>query len=72
MEIYKNVNNLSSDSSAAILTAGILGEKYIGIIQGAELDNLADGSEIYNTQSALVLEDLIAKFLVGRVSSDEP
>ena len=37
----------------------------------AELDNLVDGSEIYNTQSALVLEDLIAKFLVGRVS-DEP
>lgn len=71
MEIYKNVDNLSSDTSAAILTAGVLGEKYIGLSQGAELDNLADGSEIYNTQSALVLEDLIAKFLVGRVS-DEP
>ena len=71
MDIYSQFNNLSSDSSAAILTAGVLGEKYIGLIQGAELDNLADGSEIYNTQSALVLEDLIAKFLVGRVS-DEP
>lgn len=71
MDIYKQFNNLSSDTSAAILTAGVLGEKYIGLIQGAELDNLADGSEIYDTQSALVLEDLIAKFLVGRVS-DEP
>ncbi|RLT92961.1 MAG: outer membrane lipid asymmetry maintenance protein MlaD [Ketobacter sp.] len=71
MDIYKQFNNLSSDASAAILTAGVLGEKYIGLIQGAELDNLTDGSEIYDTQSALVLEDLIAKFLVGRVS-DEP
>lgn len=71
MDIYQQFDNLSSDTSAAILTAGVLGEKYIGLIQGAELENLADGSEIYNTQSALVLEDLIAKFLVGRVS-DEP
>jgi phospholipid/cholesterol/gamma-HCH transport system substrate-binding protein len=71
MEVYNTVSNLSSDTSASILTAGVLGEKYIGLTQGAELENLADGSEIYNTQSALVLEDLIAKFLVGRVS-DEP
>ena len=71
MDIYQQFDNLSSDTSAAILTAGVLGEKYIGLIQGSELDNLVDGSEIYNTQSALVLEDLIAKFLVGRVS-DEP
>ena len=72
MEIFKNIDNLSSDTSASILTAGVLGEKYIGLTVGAELDNLKEGSEIYNTQSALVLEDLIAKFLVGRVSDDEP
>ncbi len=72
MEIFKQFDNLSTDTSAAILTAGILGEKYIGLTVGAELDNLVAGSEIYNTQSALVLEDLIAKFLVGRVSNDEP
>jgi len=71
MAINKDVDNLAVDTSASILTAGILGEKYIGVIQGAELENLTDNSEIYNTQSALVLEDLIAKFLVGRVS-DEP
>lgn len=68
MDIYKSVSNLSIDTSAAILTAGVLGEKYIGLIVGAEEDVLADGGEIYNTQSALVLEDLIAKFVVGRVS----
>ena len=71
MAINNDVSNLSSDTSAAILTAGVLGEKYIGLTVGAELDNLADGSEIYSTQSALVLEDLIAKFLVGRVSGDD-
>ena len=38
---------------------------------GAELDNLKDGSEIYSTQSAMVLEDLIAKFLVGKVSGGD-
>jgi len=68
MDIYKSVSNLSIDTSAAILTAGVLGEKYIGLIVGAEDDVLADGGEIYNTQSALVLEDLIAKFVVGKVS----
>lgn len=72
MEINSSLNNLSSDTSAAILTAGVLGEKYIGLTVGAELDNLENGSEIYDTQSALVLEDLIAKFLVGRVSDDGP
>lgn len=68
MDIYKSVNNLSTDTSAAILTAGVLGEKYIGLIVGAEDEVLGDGDEIHDTQSALVLEDLIAKFVVGRVS----
>lgn len=68
MDIYKSVDNLSTDTSAAILTAGVLGEKYIGLIVGAEEENLQNGDEIVNTQSALVLEDLIAKFVVGRVN----
>jgi len=71
MDIYKSVNNLSVDSSASILTAGVLGEKYIGLMVGAEDDNLQDGDEIVNTQSALVLEDLIAKFVVGKVSEGD-
>lgn len=71
MDIYKSVDNLSVDSSAAILTAGVLGEKYIGLMVGAEDETLKDGDEIVNTQSALVLEDLIAKFVVGRVSEGD-
>lgn len=70
MDIYKSVDNLSIDSTASILTAGILGEKYIGIMVGAETEYLQDGDEIWDTQSALVLEDLIAKFLVNKVSEE--
>lgn len=68
MDIYKSVNNLSTDTSASILTAGVLGEKYIGLTVGAEDENLTDGGEIVDTQSAMVLEDLIAKFVVGKVN----
>ncbi len=63
MNIDSNVGNIPTDSSAAILTSGLLGEKYIGISIGAEDDMLENGSEIYDTQSALVLETLISQFL---------
>jgi len=65
MEIYGQVNFLSIDSSASILTAGLLGEKYVGLSVGAEEDVLADGDVIEDTQSALVLEELIGQFLLN-------
>lgn len=68
MDIYKSVNNLSKDTSARILTAGVLGEKYIGLTVGAEDQVLKNGDEISDTQSAMVLEDLISKFVVGKVN----
>lgn len=68
MEIESTYNYLSIDSSASILTAGLLGEKYIGIVVGGDLDALGDGDEIQDTQSALVLEELIGKFLFDKVS----
>ena len=49
--------------SASILTAGLLGEKYIGLTVGAEEDYLKDGDWIDDTQSAIVLEELIGRFL---------
>ncbi len=67
MEIDQSVDYLSADSSAAILTAGLLGEKYIGITIGADDRMLKDGSMIADTQSALVLEELIGKFLFDKV-----
>ncbi|MGZ8287850.1 MAG: outer membrane lipid asymmetry maintenance protein MlaD [Telluria sp.] len=51
------------DSSLKILTAGLLGEQYIGIEPGGDINNLANGDRISRTQSATVLEDLINRFI---------
>ncbi|MCY1396167.1 putative phospholipid ABC transporter-binding protein MlaD [compost metagenome] len=72
MEISNKVDNLPEDSTASILTAGLLGEKYIGISVGGEEALLKDGGTINDTQSALVLEDLIGKFLLNSVKKEEP
>ncbi|WP_286237306.1 outer membrane lipid asymmetry maintenance protein MlaD [Neptuniibacter halophilus] len=68
MDINSDVDFLSTDSSAAILTAGLLGEQYIGVTVGAEEEYLQNGDYIEDTQSALVLEELIGKFLFNEVS----
>ncbi|TFF34622.1 outer membrane lipid asymmetry maintenance protein MlaD [Pseudomonas sp. RIT623] len=70
LQLDKNVDNLPTDSTASILTAGLLGEKYIGISVGGEDALLKDGSTIHDTQSALVLEDLIGKFLLNSVGKE--
>jgi phospholipid/cholesterol/gamma-HCH transport system substrate-binding protein len=54
------------DSSAQILTSGLLGEKYIGLQPGAEEDVLKENDRIQMTQSAVVLENLISQFLYNR------
>lgn len=54
------------DSSAKILTSGLLGEQYVGLEPGGDLKNLAAGDRITLTQSAVVLENLIGQFLYGR------
>ena len=70
LQLEKAVDNLPVDSTASILTAGLLGEKYIGISVGGEDAILKDGGTIHDTQSSLVLEDLICKFLLNTVSKD--
>ncbi|MEX6502382.1 outer membrane lipid asymmetry maintenance protein MlaD [Pseudomonas zhanjiangensis] len=70
MALDSDVDNVPLDSTASILTAGLLGEKYIGISVGGEEEVLAEGSTIYDTQSSLVLEDLIGKFLLNSVNKD--
>ena len=54
---------LSKDSIASILTAGLLGEQYIGLSVGGDPEMLEDGDTIRDTQSALVLEELIQQFV---------
>ncbi len=58
------------DSSASIMTSGLLGEQYIGLTPGADEKNLADGGQITYTQSAVVLEELISKFLFSKAESE--
>jgi phospholipid/cholesterol/gamma-HCH transport system substrate-binding protein len=53
------------DSTAKILTAGLLGDQYIGLEPGPSDENLAPGQLITQTQSAVVLENLIGQFLAG-------
>ena len=66
MEIEPKYNRFPSDTSAGILTAGLLGEQYIGLTPGAEEEYLKDGGKIDVTQSALVLEDIIGQFLYSK------
>ena len=56
------------DSSAKILTAGLLGEQYIGLEPGGDTANLASGDRIKMTQSAVVLENLISQFLFSKAA----
>jgi len=59
---------LSIDSQASIYTAGLLGEQYISLEPGAEEEVLKSGSMITLTQSAMVLEEIIGKFMVDLTS----
>ncbi|MDC7689742.1 outer membrane lipid asymmetry maintenance protein MlaD [Vogesella indigofera] len=57
--------HFSRDTSAEILTAGLLGEQYVGLVQGGEEENLKPGDRVQLTSSALVLEQLIGKFMTS-------
>jgi len=56
------------DSSAKILTSGLLGEQYIGLEPGGDSAKLAEGAKIKSTQSAIVLESLISQFLFSKAA----
>lgn len=70
MRIDTEHNQIPEDSSASILTAGLLGEQYIGLSPGGMDTVLQDGSDIMLTQSALVLENLIGQFLSNAASKE--
>ena len=67
LEIDRSVQ-FPSDSSARILTSGLLGDQYIGIEPGALEKNYAPNDEIRQTQSAVVLENLISQFLFSKAA----
>ncbi len=72
MRINSTYDQIPDDTDASILTQGILGGQYIGLEPGGSLDFFADNDEIQFTQSALVLEQLISKYLFSQAEdSDE-
>lgn len=66
MRISSRYDRIPADSDARILTSGILGGQYIGLQPGGAEEYFRDGDEIAFTQSAVVLEQLISKYLFER------
>ena len=66
LSINKEYDEFPLDTIASIYTAGLLGEQYIGLDPGGDIEYLTDGSEFEITQSALVLERLIGRVLVDQ------
>jgi phospholipid/cholesterol/gamma-HCH transport system substrate-binding protein len=64
--------NFPKDTTASILTSGLLGETYIGLEAGGDTKTLAAGDRIQITQSAVVLEKLIGQFLFSKAQDDAP
>lgn len=69
LRIGEQFNNIPKDSGASILTAGLLGEQYLGLTPGGDEAVLGAGDKIGFTQSALVLENLIGQFVAGMASN---
>ncbi len=66
LAIATRYNQFPVDTSAQIFTAGLLGEQYVALEPGGDIDVLKDGDELMLTQSALVLEQIIGQFLYSK------
>jgi phospholipid/cholesterol/gamma-HCH transport system substrate-binding protein len=66
MRIESQYNNLPSDSGVSIYTAGLLGEQYVSLDPGSSDEYLKDKSTIDITSSAIVLEEMIGKFMLNK------
>ncbi len=71
MDIATRFNEIPSDTGASVLTSGVLGDRYIGLEPGGALDMLVEGDELFITQSALILEQVIGKYLFNADSTEE-
>ncbi len=71
LEIESQYDRIPEDSDAGILTSGLLGSQYIGLQAGGSDLNLEDGSEIEFTQSAIIIENLISKYLFNKGSDSD-
>lgn len=62
MLINQNIT-ITTDAIASIRTQGLIGDKYIKIIQGADEEKLTDGEEIFDTESSIDFEELVSKYI---------
>ena len=67
MEVQRQFQ-FPKDTAAKILTAGLLGDQYVGLEPGGDDKNLAAGDTVAQTQSAVVLENLIGQFLTSKAA----
>ena len=72
LAIQSRYAKIPSDSDVAIYTAGLLGGQYVGVTPGGAETYFKDGDQIELTQSAVVLENLISKFLFDKAGQGEP
>ena len=71
MKISSTFNEIPSDTGASVLTSGVLGDRYVGLEPGGAPDVLVEGDEIFIAQSALILEQIIGKYLFNTGSEEE-
>ena len=72
LRIQQRFAKIPDDSDVAIFTAGLLGGNYVGITAGGSETYFKDGDQIDLTQSAIVLENLISKFLFDKAGQGSP
>ena len=72
MDIDGRYQNIPKDSSASILTSGLLGDQYIGIEPGGDDASLKSGDNFLRTQSALVLEKLVGQVIFNKAGESAP
>jgi len=72
MDIDGRYQNIPKDSSASILTSGLLGDQYIGIEPGGDDASLKSGDRFLRTQSALVLEKLVGQVIFNKAGESAP
>ena len=72
LRIEPSYDRIPEDSDASIPTVGLLGGQYVGVGPGAAETFFKDGDRIQFTQSAIVLENLISKFLFSKAAEQQP
>jgi phospholipid/cholesterol/gamma-HCH transport system substrate-binding protein len=72
MDIDGRYQNIPKDSSASILTSGLLGDQYVGIEPGGDETSLQNGDNFLRTQSALVLEKLVGQVIFNKAGESAP